>query len=82
MKHAQIIFISIVLIWALTSIILVRLQAKRIRGQAMQLAAEEKKLAEAEQERLRAMAGGRELRLTPERRKILLQWAEEDAHGG
>ena len=38
--------------------------------------------AQKEQERLRAMAGGRELRLTPERRKILLQWAEEDAHGG
>ncbi|MBS7239188.1 MAG: sensor histidine kinase [Acetatifactor sp.] len=54
MKQAQIIIISIVLIWALTSIILLRLQAKRIRGQAMQLAADEKKLAEAEQERLRA----------------------------
>ena len=54
MKHAQIIIISIVLIWALTSIILLRLQAKRIRGQAMQLAADEKKLAAAEQERLRA----------------------------
>ena len=38
--------------------------------------------AQKEQERFRAMAGGRELRLTPERRKILLQWAEEDAHGG
>lgn len=54
MKHAQIIFISIVLVWALTSIILLRLQSIRIRGQAMQLAADEKKLAEAEQERLRA----------------------------
>lgn len=54
MEEAQLIFLGVVLIWALTSIFLLRLQYQMIHRQSAQLAADEKKLAEAEQERLRA----------------------------
>lgn len=54
MKQTQFIIIFIVLILALASSILSGIQTFRIRRQTKQLAADEKKLAAAEQERLRA----------------------------